>query len=656
MAKNKISALNIIQYKFDNLMSKGGISILTGLLMLIVVSLCFLVLLRVAVSTIMPDQTVAGVPDMLWRSFTQITDAGSLESDENSNYLNKFMGIVTILIGLVFFSALIAFINNWFLAKMISLRKGKSAVIERGHTLILGFGIQVIEIIEQLLIANKSQKKNIVVLAKTDKVKMDDILSEAIKSRRRSRITTRSGDISNTKFIKNMSVSNAQSIIILNEASVADLPVVRNKGDAKVLEAIIAVVTSTADDYLPPVVAQLHASKTSKLAENIAPGKITVIDTNNILARILVYTSLNHGLAFVYSHLVGFSGDGIFIKKMKHGWMNHSFGKLQFHFIRSILLGFRTPAGNIILNPQADYLPDNHDEGIFLAESYAAIRYYRKQVITPVGQKFFMKKSSIILEKQLVVGWNSKIRVIIDEYINAMRDGSAIDIVVKAPDDAMKSCIQSVQDVSKTIKVHLIDGDIHDPDFLSGFKLLEYNNIVILAEESNSVEEVDMKTISRLLEFRDYFKKLKNTDPNALVTGVAKTKLVTEVIDSEKADIFFEAGAKDFLIPHKFVSEIIAQISQQPELKQIYDEIINTWGCELYLKPVFLFFSEIPITVNFADCMLAAQVRGEICIGVKISTKGTDMNKHGLYMPADKNIVFHLHETDSLVTLSDNRN
>ena len=157
-------------------MARGGSAILLGLFVLIMFTLLIIFLLRFAAGAILPDSSLQDIPDMLWRSFTQIIDAGGIEADEPSTRLNKFIGILSVMLGLVFFSALVAFITNEFTLKVESLRKGKSSVIENGHTLILGFGAQIIEIIEQLILANEYKKKSCVVaLSNTDKAVMDDL-------------------------------------------------------------------------------------------------------------------------------------------------------------------------------------------------------------------------------------------------------------------------------------------------------------------------------------------------------------------------------------------------------------------------------------------------------------------------------------------------
>lgn len=649
----KISLRDKLQYHFDNLMARGGPAILLGLFLMVLFMLILIFGLRIVAGVIFPDETIQKLPDMLWRSVLQIIDAGGIAEDEPANILNKAIGIAAVLLGLIFFSALVAFITNQFTLKFDSLRKGKSRVIERRHTLILGFGAQVIEIIEQLIIANQLKKRpSIVILSQTDKAEMDDILNEAIKDRKNTRIITRSDNIANTGTIRKMSVREASSIIILNNANVIAPPDLRDRGDAGVLESIIAVVAAAGEAHLPPVVAQLHSDKTKRLAENLVPGKIIVIDTNDILARILVATCLNHGLASVYSSLVGLKDNSIYTYRPKSGWMNHPFGKLQFHFNRSVLLGFRTPAGEIRMNPRPDFVPAPEDEGIILAHDRSWIKLFRKQVISPEEQPFFMKKSRIVLEKQLIAGWNSKIHIIIDEYAKSMRDGSTIDILLASPSKDVKSQITAAQDRYKHIKIGLLGRYPRTTEELLHFNLPQYDNILVLAEETGSIEDVDLKTISLLLGLRY---ALEN---HAKQTGkVARTQLVTEVIDSSKADVFLKAGANDFLIPHKFISELIAQISQEPDLKVIYDRLFDEEGSDIYVKPVELYFKQIPISVSFADCILAAQNRGEVCIGVKIGAQDNSyQRKFGLYLPPDKNVIFDLGESDSIVTLAENRN
>ncbi len=633
--KKKNSLKEIILYRYDNLMAKGGISILGALVVFMGIAFVVMSIVRLVLLGLVTDDTITGISDVLWRAFTQVSQLSPI-LDKHAHVLHKSAGVLSVGLGIVFFSSLIAFLSNQFSSKVDQLRKGKSRVIEKDHFLIIGFNLQSIEIIEQLILADTSDKKNaIIVLSEEDKVGMDDILSTEITNLHHKRIITRSGDICSTALLRKMSITDARCTIILNTANVADPIEVRNRADSQVVETIIAVVAASAGDRVAPVVAQLHFQKSRSLAESIMPGIIKVIDTNDILAGILIQTSLNPGLALVYSSIVGFEEQSLYIKKPKKDWLNHPFGKLQFHFIDGILLGFSRKNGRILLNPPPDFVPDKTDHGIFLAPDAKSIKLYNKQVIQPKEQKYFMKKSRIVRERQLIIGWNSKIAALIGEYLKSVRDGSSIGIVVESIDEQKKSLMEEMREAYPAMKKAVLAGDVSDSSFMAELKPCTYDSVIILAEESLDSREVDLKTIYTVLTMRAWFQQRKK----------------------EKGEIFFHAGARDYLIPHKLTSKIIAHIAQKPELIQVFNSLFYKSEVSIYVKPVELYFKHVPLRVSFADCMHAAQLRNEVAIGLKIGSQALDIkNSFGLYIAPDKNRVFDITSSDSMVTLATDRN
>jgi hypothetical protein len=88
--------------------------------------------------------------------------------------------------------------------------------------------------------------------------------------------------------------------------------------------------------------------------------------------------------------------------------------------------------------------------------------------------------------------------------------------------------------------------------------------------------------------------------------------------------LFFSA-----FLTNQFVSKILAQVSQEPNVMSIYRDLFSVEGSELYIKPISLYF---PIEqlgkLTLADCVKAAQERDELCIGVKISKLAQDRDKN----------------------------
>jgi len=113
------------KYKFDNFMSRGGFSVFAALLFLFVATFVIMGTIRFIFNIALPESKPIDLLDQLWLVFLQISDAGAVAEDGDLNIFNKFTGIITIFLGLVLFSSLVAFITTQFEAKLEDLRKGK---------------------------------------------------------------------------------------------------------------------------------------------------------------------------------------------------------------------------------------------------------------------------------------------------------------------------------------------------------------------------------------------------------------------------------------------------------------------------------------------------------------------------------------------------
>jgi hypothetical protein len=71
-------------------------------------------IVRFCANLIMPQDSMANFLDLLWLSFLQIADGGAIGEDTSSNILNRIVGIVSLFLGMVLFSSLVAFITSQF--------------------------------------------------------------------------------------------------------------------------------------------------------------------------------------------------------------------------------------------------------------------------------------------------------------------------------------------------------------------------------------------------------------------------------------------------------------------------------------------------------------------------------------------------------------
>ena len=120
-------------YWFDNLMSKGTVSLV---LILFLITLIVVVVAGI-LAVIFDGGTADSIGGSIWTSLMHAIDAGTLSGHSGSFPYMLLMTIVTVC-GLFITSVLIGIINNGMENKMESLRKGKSKVLAQGHTIILG--------------------------------------------------------------------------------------------------------------------------------------------------------------------------------------------------------------------------------------------------------------------------------------------------------------------------------------------------------------------------------------------------------------------------------------------------------------------------------------------------------------------------------------
>ena len=610
-------------------------------------------LLRTGFEKLFPNDYVNDSSELLWEVFVELI--GLRDTGDEANFAAKTAGIITIFVGLVLFSSLVAFITQEFEAKLLALRKGKSPVVEENHTLILGFSDRVIDIIQELVVANESEEDAVVViLSQESKEEMDDFLRNNLGEIKTTRVVTRNGSITSLNDLKKVGVEVAKSAIVLNEAKGSDPEAVKTLADARVVKAILAVVAANGEENLPQIVAELHSQQYRRLAENIVPGAVTTLNEADILGRILVQTSRSAGLATVYLNLVGFEGNEFYFYRPDSGWNSVTFSELPFHFSNGMPLGVRHGDASLTLKPSKDYQLADDDEAIILAEDDSTINFNPNPVVETqnIGYVDYSPTLEQKIEKYLVLGWNSKAPIALREYASYLTKGSQVNLAVTELSEEVEAEFDKIAKAYPHINMEAKEIDVNSIKQLRNLKPHEYNSISILAGTGENAEEIDAKTLTLLLEMRQIFR-----DYSAETGTPVATDLIAEIIDSQETDLVIKAGVKDFVLTNQFVSKILAQVSQEPDVMSIYRDLFSADGSELYIKPISLYFPLERIgKLTFADCVLAAQHRNEVCIGVRISAQSRDKDKNfGIDLVPRMNKRLNLTFSDSLITLADDQ-
>lgn len=637
----KASLKEKLAYKFDNYMSRGPGSIFFALLLVFLGGFILLGIIRLAVSPFLPDDVDPGLG--IWRIFLQLTDPGNMAQDNDSFWYVKTFAIIAGMFGIIFFSAVIAFITTQLDLKLESLKKGKSRVIENGHVLILGWNYQVTEIIREIISANESEKDGcVVILSEKPKEEMDDFLNEQLPERKTTRIITRNGETGSLNSLYRVGAASAKSVIILPSCASGAEDSELAQSDAATLKSTLAVIASSKDDEIPDIVAQVYFSSNKEIIEKLAEGKVTIVDPEDMVAKIAVQTSRSTGLSAVYAGLIGFDGCEFYFTQADYEGI--PFPDIHYHYRDGVAIGIKSANGSIDVNPPAGYILQKGDEIIMLAEDDSTIRFHKKPVFQPERIGYRESRIERKPEKILIIGWNEKGRTILSQYQDYILEGSVIHILPLLPDTSMIPVIQEAR-INSPNTIKMLELDAFSISALRSLNPASYSGIIILSSNRMEEELADAATINILLLLRQVINESDNQ---------GKPQIITEVLNSGNLELISATGANDAIISTRMVSKVLAQIAAEPDILTVYEEIFQEDGSEIYLKPLNLYIDQIPETLRCGDLIEIAKSRNEICIGYRSNQDFHNVAANfGVQLNPPKDTVIKSSDLNALIVIAE---
>ncbi len=651
-----------LRYSLDNFMSRGSTSIFMVLLLTFLLGFLFMVLVRLIVNIVLPDDTLNSWLEIPWRVYVAVMEGSAAETDGDSNWLAKLSSIIGVMVGLILFSSMVAFITSVFKAKLDELRRGRSIVLETNHTLILGFGDRILEIIKELIEANDSEPDAaIVILAEDDKEYMDNKIRDNISDFSTTRVITRSGVVTNINNLKKVMAERAKSIIIINSAANWQPDSEKNLADALVLKSIMSIIAVCSGNEHPPIVCEIHSDRDRDLAQNISSNTIKALNEVSVLSRMIAQLALSrNGLSVVYADMVGFDGNEFYFYIPENGWGGPlTFGDSLYRFKSSTPMGIHNSKGQIILNPSKNTIINEGDELIVFAEDDSTIYYFNQPIFEPKTNEIPETKTNLRTQKVALLNWTPKTEIIMEKLCSYLPAGSELCAFVSKDIPEMKIFKTNLINLYPGIKISINQMDLNDLERLDAIKPQSFDSILILSPGGSTIEEMDAYVISLLIRIRQIL--LLNTNPNKSAENIGSIKwpkLITEVMDSENIDIILNSGVEDFMVSNQFVSQIMAQVSEEPLALDVYDDLFQADGSELYIKPASYYFkfleNQSSITIKYGECVQAAQLRNEVILGVQLHNEQKNKDEmFGVHLIPNKDDEFTLTKEDGFIALAE---
>jgi voltage-gated potassium channel Kch len=616
------------RYWVDNIISKGTPALIIGLAIVFfgVAFVTGVLVYLTEIANVADDGSKAPYTfyESFWRSLMHVIDQGTVTGEEGWAW--RIIMFPVSLIGILLVSLLVSFLNAGFQVKLDELKKGKSNILEENQTVILGWSSKIFPIVSELVLANLNQSKScIVILADMDKTEMEDEIKVKVGKTGKTKVICRSGNPIDVDDLKIANLNAAKSIIIVAPEEA--------KADTYVIKTIMAIVNNPSRKDAPyNIIAEINEDINKDIAKLVGKEEVTILVGNEVISKITVQSSRQSGLSIVYSNLLGYADNEIYIQPVKN-IAGHTFEELLYGFEDVCVIGIRYADGKVEINPPLQTKLTKDDKMIIIAEDDIDLSYHHKKIsITELPEIILKKEKTFEVHKTLILGWNSNARIVVKELDNYVRPGS--EILVMAEGTGLTDKILNLSVELKNQKIKFNNADINDRNQLNKLDLKHYNHIIIMSySDTYPLQEADAITLITLMNIRDILSKINH-----------KVSLVTEMLDLKNRALADLSKADDFIISDRMISLILAQLSENKELSIVFDDLFDADGNEIYIKP-YTDYMPPNTTTDFFSVIQATTKRKEIAFGYI-------MGKHADNPDKNYGVVINPNKSDK-VTFSD---
>jgi ion channel POLLUX/CASTOR len=628
----QINFFTRLRYRFEHSLSTGVTSVIIWLMIFTIFCGVFAaIVLTLSGTTGLEDEELP-LDHAIWDTITQAFDPSGMPWSSPLGY--KIVMTFMELLGIIVVSILIGLITTGISDMIENLRRGRSHVIEKNHTVVYGWSSKIFQILQELVTANENKKNpSIVILADKDKVEMENEIKEKIEDRKNSEIICRTGSIIDIDDVNIVNPQSARSIIIL--------PGEDEHSDINVIKSLMAILNNPKRKKEPyHIVTEVNDLSYVEVANIIGRKEVSIVQTNDLIARITVQTTRQPGLSTIYTELLNFHGVEFYFKEQKE-LIGKTYREALFCYADSSVVGLKSADGTVMLNPSNETIIPAGTQIIALSLDDDTLTYNPARNYSIQEAEISSENKSLSQQaRTLLLGWNSKAPIIISELDKYLLPGSEITIVSES--DKTEEAINAIKDRIVNQKITYIRGDIADKKLLLEIQPQTFSNIMIVCYSNDlGVQEADAKTLVTLIHLRHMATQL-NTNFN----------IVSEMLDIRNKALAEIAKPDDFIISDNITSLLLSTISDNLELRLLLEDLFSAEGNEIYLKPASNYVKPGK-EVNFYTIVEAAARKNETAIGFRQQKYSTDKEKNfGIRLNPDKSSMIKPETGDTIIVIA----
>jgi voltage-gated potassium channel Kch len=624
-----------LRYGFDNTMARGTPALI-GWLVAATVLLVVVFSAVVLIADFAPedqDGDRPGVIRQLFNSLLHAMDPGTVAGDDGKWPFLLAMLLLT-MAGLLIVSALIGVLATGLDRKIDELRKGRSVVLERDHTLVLGWSETVFTVLSELAVANENERDpSVVILADRDRVGMEDDIRARVHDMRNTRVICRSGSPVDLADLRVASPDTARAVIILSPEHEED-------PDSQVIKSILALTRGPGRRPEPyRIVAEIHDPTNLEAAKLVGGDEAVLVDKRETISRLLVQSSRQSGASVVYGDLLDFDGDEVYMHE-DPALAGRTFGEALFAYEDCTVIGVRSN-GHVALNPSPDFRIEPGAELIAIAEDDERLAHAQPSA-APVEEDAVVAKPPRPDEPKrvLMLGYNDRTPTVVTEFGRYLSPGSFVRVVSEwAPAaEAVSREVAGMEGIELDVQI----GSTTDRRTLDSLEVESFDHVLVMPY-SNQLDHqrADARTLVTLLHLRDIASKKG-----------ANVTITSEMLDDRNRELAQVTRVDDVIVSDRILSLLLTQLSENERLAAVFDELFAAEGSEVYLRPAAEYVA-LGREVRYATVVEAAKRRGEVALGFRDVEGAHDQDPGGFALnpPKSRRVVFDEH--DKVIVLAE---
>ncbi|MEV1067754.1 NAD-binding lipoprotein [Streptomyces sp. NPDC050263] len=597
-----------LRYRFDNTLARS-----TGRLVGWLAVTCLGIVVPASALMVWTDpaapRSLSGRLAAVWRVSGETLRLGAVTGAPLRMLLSVLLGLVALL----YVSTLIGLITTGLTDRLTELRRGRSTVVETGHSVVLGWSEQVFTVVGELVAARADQRWGaVVVLADRDRTELEEALAAVLGPTGATRLICRSGSTADPEALGLVSPGAAHAVLVLPGAQPA--------GDAESVRTLLALRAVLGDKAGPAVVACVRDERYRAAARLAAGPRGIVLESDRTAAGLIAHSALHPGLTPVLRELLDFDGDEFYLTA-GHGLAGRRFGDVLLDCATAAVAGLVRADGTPLLNPPPQTVVAPGDSLVVVAPDEETARWEDCRDL--VDPSLIAERGSDAGEPSrfLLLGWNRRAPHLVDQLRRSTRPGSVLHVVTDAteqvqPPPPVPGPVplpepRNGQALADGLTVTFETADPTCPESLRGLDPASYDRVIVLGAET---DRADDRTLVVLLILRSLAEEAGRAVP-----------VVAELADERNRALAPLGPGSEAVVGGQLTGLLMAQVSQNRHLAGVFEELFTAGGGTLRLRPAHRYvLPDRP--ASFATIVAAARDLGECAIGHRRHDDGVRLN------------------------------